>query len=65
MTADINTDFSLYKRVLDISTIVYDDIMIRTEIYANDTENQLHNDEDIEPQTPNVLMAMQGDKYKQ
>jgi len=25
--------------------------MIRTEIYASDTENQLHNDENIEPQT--------------
>jgi len=34
--------------------------MIRTEIYANDTEkeNQLQNDENIEPQTQNVLIAM-------
>jgi len=32
--------------------------MIRTEIYANDTENQLHSDENIEPQTHNVLIAM-------
>jgi hypothetical protein len=34
--------------------------MIRTEIYANDTEkeNQLQNDENIEPQTQNVLIAL-------
>lgn len=33
-------------------------LMIISEIYANDTENQLHNDENIEPQTQNVLIAM-------
>jgi hypothetical protein len=32
--------------------------MIRTETYANDTENQLHIDENIEAQTQNVFIAM-------
>jgi hypothetical protein len=32
--------------------------MIRREIYATDSENQLYNGENIEPQTQTVLIAM-------
>jgi hypothetical protein len=59
VTGGINIDFLLYKRVLDISTVVYDDTYDQNRyIYANDTENQLHGDENIEPQTQNALIAM-------